>query len=171
MDHLLIYVNGTAEGMPDVQLCSLAGSGTACSDQRVLAINLENLLTKTIVDLQISLAARDARLSIWVLPRPVGWLQSFGLDGLWHHFKEAGLTPHTHLARRQDWSFTVYADIARAAFEAFGLKPQDIGLNPEIAACLKNGNTPSQWRHSLLNLRKRSEYLYLFMPPEKDDQT
>jgi len=155
-------VLASVEAVDHLQICAVAGSGTLCFDQRHLALNLPDLLAETMVDLRISLAARGAGLPIFVLPRQAGWLQSFGLDGLWHDFKDAGLTPHTYVAREYNWGFDIYADIVRHAFAKAGITPDHAGLDPELTACLKSGDIPSIWRASVLTMRKRADYLGLF---------
>lgn len=144
-----------------VQLCTIAGSGTFCFDQRSLALDFPALLGETFVDIQISLVARAAGLPILVLPRPARWLSPFAVPGLWEEFVNLGLTPHTLAARRVDWSFGIHADLLRGAMQRAGVTAEAIGLDPELADCLRHGGVPSAWRQSPISYRQRAHYLQL----------
>ncbi len=146
-----------------LQLCSIAGSGTFCFDQRWLPLDIDDLLTAVMVDLKVSLAARHAGLPIWVLPRYQNWLTPIVTEGLWERFRAVGITPHTYLAREIDWSFEHYAEIARNALSEAGVSPEQIGMDAELAACLRYGGIPSLWRASTATYRLRSDYLNLLM--------
>jgi hypothetical protein len=152
-----------------LQLCTLAGSGTACFDQRTLPLDLDDLLKETMVDLQMSIAARDAGLPIWVLPRPEGWLHNFKTDGLFQAFSQSGLTPHTYLARPEDWSFDIYARIARNAMERAEVTAAEIGLDPELAVGLITGELPANWRQGRVGYEKRRDYLNFLLTLAEQD--
>lgn len=144
-----------------VQTCALAGSGTMCFDQRSLELDYSTLLRETMVDIQISLAARAANLPILVLPRNEEWLRPVPTTGLWEEFRANGLTPHTFLAREVDWSFDIYADILRGALKKAGVTAREIGLDPELEDCLDHGGLPLHWRQSAAGYRHRVQYLQL----------
>ncbi len=158
------HVFRSFEKVPALQLCALAGSGTACYDQRTLKLDHAALLRETMVDIQMSLAARAAGLPIFVVPRGDEWLKPIFVPGLWDTFKRSGLTPHTFLAREVDWSFDIYADILRGAMKQAGVTAEELGLDPELADCLHRGGRPSQWRQSLVSYRRRPQYLQLLAP-------
>ncbi|ETX13463.1 hypothetical protein OCH239_10125 [Roseivivax halodurans JCM 10272] len=144
-----------------LQLCSLAGTGTACFDQRTIDIDLDDVLAEVMLDLKVSLAARKSGLPIWVLPRPNDWLRAIPVEGLWERFKSAGLTPHTYLARPIDWSFKNYSELAQNSLSEAGLRAEDIGMAPELVNALKTGDIPESWREGTTSTRKREDYMLL----------
>ncbi|MGJ8546872.1 MAG: hypothetical protein ACSHWZ_15605 [Sulfitobacter sp.] len=143
------------------ELCTLAGSGTFCFDQNTLPLDLDDLLGITMVDIKVSLAARAAGLPIWVLPRPEGWLINIKMPGLWEQFTDAQLTPHTHLARQIDWSFSHYARIARDAMQEVGLLGSDLGLSLELARAIETDEPPVYWKTSRISFTTRERYFKL----------
>lgn len=145
--------------VPSLQICSLAGSGTMCFDQKTLPLDLDELLVETMVDLQMSIAARTAGLPIMVVPRSENWLLPISKSGLWEKFRAGSLTPHTYLARQYDWSFRIYADILRSAMQQAGICANDIELDRELAECLISGATPARWSVSRTYFTKRKDYL------------
>ena len=144
-----------------LQMCNLAGSGTVCFDQKRLPVDIADLMQEVMVDLKLSLAARDAGLPIFVLPREDDWLTAILKAGLWERYSGSGLTHHTELTRRESWDFATHARNARAAMEAAQVTPAEIGLDPATAHCLDHGGLPPLWQHNLASIRSRSRYLAL----------
>lgn len=155
------HVFVSVQGLAALQICTLAGSGTFCFDQRHLVIDIDDLLKDVMVDLKLSLAARTAGLPIFVLPRPEGWLTAIRMDGLWERFSKDDLTPHTYLARTFDWSFERYRDLVLTAMNQADVTAQDIGLDENLAQCLKTGDVPTAWKVSSVSYRTRARYLDL----------
>ena len=145
-----------------MQLINLAGSGTFAFHQSTLRCTAEDFLPEVMVDLRFSLLARERRLPIWSPPRPEGWLRLIHPEGLWQIMKRS-VTHHTLEARRHDWSFAVYREIANDALQAAGLSPDDpdLRLDPELARSLVTGLPPTVWRVSAKNLAARTGHLYL----------
>lgn len=148
-------------GVTHLQMCNLAGSGTMCFDQRRMPVDTRDLLKEVMVDLKLSLAARDAGLPIFVLPRAESWLEVIRKPGLWEKFSNHGLTHHTDLARRESWDFATHARNALASMAAAGVTPAEIGLDPATAACLDSGATPLAWQQNVTSIITRRGYLAL----------
>lgn len=153
-----------------LQLCNLAGSGTMCFDQRRLPIDIDDMLQEVMVDLKLSLSARNAGLPLFVLPREKGWLTVIRKPGLWEKYSGFELTHHTELARREDWSFATHARNAREAMAAAGLTPAEIGLDAATAHCLEHGGLPRAWQHSTVSMQTRHNYLALLNSILDDEQ-
>ncbi|QIE55638.1 hypothetical protein G5B40_09345 [Pikeienuella piscinae] len=143
----------------EMHLCSLAGSGTFGFDQRTLRFDPDSFFAGVMVDLRLSMLAREQGLPIWVLPRPEGWLRHIRSEGLWEKFRASGLTHHTEYARKVDWSFSIYRQIANSALATAGLTPADLGLDADLAHGLRTGVTPRLWRRGRISNMKRIEYL------------
>ncbi len=156
------HVMVSKSAVSSLQLCSLAGSGTFAFDQRYLKVDPSNYLNKVMVDLSLSLLARDAMLPIWVLPREAGWLESIPLPGLWEEYKDLGITHHTYFAREIDWSFSVYADIANKAIARTKLSHEELGIGWELSQSLQSGKVPTIWIEGPISFQKRKDYLEVF---------
>ena len=144
------------------QLVSLAGSGTFAFHQATLRCAFEDFLPQVMVDLRLSLAAREQGLPIWCVARPEGWLAPMENEGLWEVMK-AGLTHrHTAEARRHDWSFARFRAVARDALAGAGPDGRAaLGLDPELAHALATGTPPLSWRPGLRTYAWRAEHLRL----------
>jgi len=152
-----------------LQLCSIAGCDMFCFDQRWLTLEIDDLSTSAINDLEISLAARHAGLPIWVLPRYQNWLRRVGVHDISEHVSSSvELTSFTCLAREIDWSFERYAEIARNALSQAGVSPEQISMDPELAACLRHSGVPALWRGSNATYRIRGDYLNLLLQMQED---
>ena len=151
----------STSGVVGLQMCNLAGSGTACFDQRRMPVDADDLLEKVMVDLKLSLAARDAGLPLFVLPREEGWLTVIRKPGLREKYSGVEITHHTELARRERWDFATHARNARTALAAAGIGPAGIGLDPATAHCLDHGGLPPGWKHDLTSILTRDNYLSL----------
>ena len=143
-----------------MQLANLAGSGTFAFHQSTLRCAVEDFLPDVMVDLRFSLLAREQRLPIWCPARPEGWLELIHPEGLWQVMKRS-VTHHTLEARRHDWSFAFYRELANDALRAAGLSPDDpaLGLDPALARGLATGAPPLAWRVGAKNLAARTEHL------------
>jgi hypothetical protein len=142
-----------------LELCTLAGSGTFAFDQRVLKVNPDDFFAEIMVDLRLSLLARDAGLPIWVLPRTAGWLHFLKTEGLWDLFSAGKLTHHTAHARPRDFSFEVYRQIALDAMSRVGLEMDDLDLSCDLRHGLHTGAVPAFWRESRISAMKRTAYM------------
>ncbi|WP_340110623.1 hypothetical protein [Pikeienuella sp. HZG-20] len=149
--------------LPDMQLCSLAGSGTFGFDQKTLRFDPESFLSEVMVDLKLSVLAREQGLPIWVVPREENWLRFIGTDGLWEKLSAGALTHHTRFASKIDWSFGLYREIANSALDAAGLTPADLGLDADLAHGLRTGATPRLWRRGRRTCMKRNQYLEILL--------
>lgn len=72
-----------------------------------------------------------------------------------------GQTVNTLAAREVDWSFDIYADILRGALKRARVTPEEVGLDSELADCLRHGGIPSPWRQSPISYRQHAHYLKL----------
>ena len=142
-----------------LQIVALAGSGTFAFHQSTLPFAPDDFLSEVMVDLRLSLLARERRLPIWCLPRPPGWLTVLHPEGLWQEMRRT-VTHHSIEAREHDWSFEVYREIAREALS--GLDPEarsTLSLDPELEQGLTTGAIPFLWRTAARNYLARSDYL------------
>ncbi|MDA9224788.1 hypothetical protein N9P17_07790 [Tateyamaria sp.] len=148
-----------------LNLCSLAGSGTICFDQRHLPVNPEEFLDRVWVDLKISLIARKNGLPIWVLPRSANWLQHIPMVGLYDQMSSR-MTHHTEYARDVDWSFAIYRDIANSALKRVCLPVEALQLSQELTMALKTGNVPRDWLNGALSMKRRADYCKMLLKRE-----
>ena len=145
-----------------VQIVALAGSGTFAFHQSTLRCEVGDFLPDVMVDLRFSLLAREQGLPIWCVRRPAGWLSLIHPEGLWQTMRRS-VTHHTIEARRHDWSFAVYREIANDALRRAHLEPEDpcVALDAELAHGLRHGAVPSVWRTASKNQIARAQYLRL----------
>lgn len=156
-----------------MQMVNLCGSGTFAFHQSTLPCRTDDFLPDVMVDLQFSILARDAGLPIWCLPRREGWLTNIKSEGLWSVFSVGIITHHTDHARRHDWSFQTYRDIANRAMDgvddAAGLAAFRASLDPDLRAGFQTGEVPMAWRPGLLRYTKELDFLNILNTP--DDET
>lgn len=148
-----------ADEVAHLNICTLAGSGTSAFEQRRLRVPPDDFLGEVMVDLRLSLLAREQDLPIWVMPRPARWLEPIQGPGLWNIMKASHLTCHTREARTIDWSFGIYRGITRAALAEIGIEASALGLDPELQRGLDTGIAPSAWRLGATAFAQRKEYL------------
>ncbi len=146
-----------------IKMCSLAGSGTMGFDQKTLHLDPETFMSEVMVDLRISILARAQGLPIWVVPRPLKWLEHIPSEGLWEVFGTGGLTHHTEFARGFDWSFDIYRSIANTAIAQAGLDLDDLDLDSDLRNGLLTGNTPNDWKAGNTSMLKRIDYMDILL--------
>lgn len=146
-----------------LELCSLAGSGTFAFDQNTLKFDPEDFFSEIMVDLRLSLLARDNNLPIWVVPRHEGWLQFLNTEGLWNQFSVGSLTHHTHFSRNQDFSFNRYRQLTLDAMRRAGIDLDDLDLGADLRNGLENGVTPKVWCGSRISFQKRNSYANILL--------
>ncbi len=148
------------QAVEQMRLCALAGSGTFAFHQSTLPVDPESFFASVMVDLRLSLLARDVELPIWVIPRTAEWLRSSNVTGLWEQY-QAQITHHTYVARRRDWSFKNFRAVARRRLAEAGPLPDHLRLDPDLARGLATGQVPVDWRPGSVTYRTRSEFLDL----------
>lgn len=149
----------STKAVQSLELCTLAGSGTFAFDQKALTVNPDEFFSDIMVDLRLSLLARDAGLPIWVIPREANWLHFLKTEGLWEVYKTGELTHHTTHARRQDFSFEIYRQVALEAISRAGLQLEDMDLSSDLRHGLQTGAIPVFWRESRVSVMKRNDYM------------
>ena len=157
------HVMVSIRNQPTLKLCSVAGSGTFCFDQKTLQLEPDSFFSEIMVDLRLSIMARTQGLPIWVVPRPDGWLEHIKSDGLWEIFSAGALTHHTDHARKLDWSFDIYREIANSAIAGAGIDMDSLGLDPDLQNGLVTGATPRDWNIGTISMMGRINYMKILL--------
>ncbi|MFQ6551591.1 hypothetical protein AAD018_004495 [Aestuariibius insulae] len=161
------HVFAARDSLLRAELVNLAGSGTFAFHQSTLNTNFSDFQPDVQVDLIFSSLARQRGLPIWSPSRPKDWLIPLRPDGLMQDMKKE-VTYHTYEARKLDWSFSVYRDIATKALQKNG-RPMseiysDLNLSQALISALGTGRTPANWQTSRKNFLARRNYLRLLSP-------
>ncbi len=152
------------EALGKTQLINLAGSGTFAFHQSTLDCTFSRFEPDVQVDLVFSRLAQEQRLPIWCPSRPQNWLIPLDKEGLMQTMAQT-LTHHTYEARKIDWSFRTYLQIADEALEKTGKsRPElysELDLSQALISSFETQDAPAVWRTSRKNFIARKRYLKL----------